>query len=229
MPHVPGAVRSRPLRARNPLVEGWIPADRHHQRRSYSSSKIGLSTKPRLVRVPDRLGAVPDAELPIDVRQVELHRLLRDPELLRDLLVRQAAAPARRGSRSRGRSARRPSRRSMSDSADADRLRTRCPPPPRAASPAGRSGRRSCHVGGRALAERGLDQVLAGRRRQHHDLDCRDGACGSRRGRPARPCAASAGRAAPGRGSCGRRAGAPASRSASRRRSRIRRPPRAPA
>src|SRR5438128_43230 len=38
--------------------------------------------------IPRRLGAIRDAELPVDVRQVELHRLLGDPELLRDSLVR---------------------------------------------------------------------------------------------------------------------------------------------
>src|SRR5918992_1871565 len=43
-----------------------------------------------LVRVADRLGPVGDAETPIDVRQVELHRLPGEPELLRDLLVGEA-------------------------------------------------------------------------------------------------------------------------------------------
>jgi hypothetical protein len=37
------------------------------------------------------LGAVLHAELAIDVRQVELHGLRRDPELLRDLVVRETA------------------------------------------------------------------------------------------------------------------------------------------
>ena len=44
-----------------------------------------------LVREPRRLGAVLHAELAIDVREVELHRLGSDPELLRDLVVRKAA------------------------------------------------------------------------------------------------------------------------------------------
>ena len=43
-----------------------------------------------LVDVPGRLGAVRYAELAIDVRQVELHRLLGEEELLRDLLIRSA-------------------------------------------------------------------------------------------------------------------------------------------
>src|SRR5919199_2344331 len=42
-----------------------------------------------------RLRAVLDAELPVDVREVELHRLLGDPELLADLLVREAARECR--------------------------------------------------------------------------------------------------------------------------------------
>ena len=44
-----------------------------------------------LVRDPRRLGAVLHAELAVDVRQMELHGLGRDPELLRDLVVREAA------------------------------------------------------------------------------------------------------------------------------------------
>ena len=40
--------------------------------------------------VAARLGAVRHAELAIDVREVELHRLLGDPQLLADLRVREA-------------------------------------------------------------------------------------------------------------------------------------------
>src|SRR5262249_6614656 len=43
--------------------------------------------EPLLVRVPRRLGAVRDAELPVDVGQVELDGLLGDPQLLADRLV----------------------------------------------------------------------------------------------------------------------------------------------
>ena len=51
-------------------------------------------------------------------------------------------------------------------------------------------------VGARAAAQRGLDEVRRRRRRQHHDLRSPGSACGSRPGRRARPCAASARRAA---------------------------------
>src|ERR687884_1032953 len=44
-----------------------------------------------LVGDAGRLRAVRDPELPVHVRQVELHRLLGDPELLADLLVREAS------------------------------------------------------------------------------------------------------------------------------------------
>src|SRR5437667_12485302 len=47
--------------------------------------------EPVLVRVARRLGAIRHAELAIDVRQVELHGLLGDPELLRDCFVGEAA------------------------------------------------------------------------------------------------------------------------------------------
>ena len=47
--------------------------------------------EPVLVGDARRLGAVLHAELAVDVRQVELHRLRRDPELLGDLVVREAA------------------------------------------------------------------------------------------------------------------------------------------
>ena len=53
----------------------------------YSSSKIGLD-EAEPIGVPDRLGAILDAELAVDVRQVEFDGLLRDPEFLRDFLVR---------------------------------------------------------------------------------------------------------------------------------------------
>src|SRR5919197_5443435 len=42
-----------------------------------------------------RLRAVLDPELPVDVREVELHRLLGDPELLADLLVRESTGERR--------------------------------------------------------------------------------------------------------------------------------------
>src|ERR687885_2969748 len=42
-----------------------------------------------LVGDAGRLRAVRHSELPVHVRQVELHRLLGDPELLADLLVRE--------------------------------------------------------------------------------------------------------------------------------------------
>jgi hypothetical protein len=45
--------------------------------------------EPVLVRVAHGLGAVVDAELAVDVRQVELDRLFRQEQLLRDLLVRE--------------------------------------------------------------------------------------------------------------------------------------------
>jgi alpha-1,2-mannosyltransferase len=57
-------------------------------RRGRSSGDHELVGEPVLVRVPRRLGAVLDAELAVDVRQVELHRLLGDPELLADRGVR---------------------------------------------------------------------------------------------------------------------------------------------
>ena len=101
------------------------------------------------------------------------------------------------------------SRRSTRPDAVAPRLRTRCPPPPLAACPAGRSGRRSSSrrrtrpCGARSRSGPRWSTPTASRPSPP------GGACGSRRGTPARPCAASAGRAAPGRGSCGRRAGAP--------------------
>ena len=41
-------------------------------------------------RVAARLGAVRHAELAVDVRQVELHRLLGDPQLAADAGVREA-------------------------------------------------------------------------------------------------------------------------------------------
>src|ERR1044071_10059538 len=41
-----------------------------------------------LLRPPACAGPVPDAELPVDVRQVELDRLLGHPQGLRDLRVR---------------------------------------------------------------------------------------------------------------------------------------------
>ena len=46
--------------------------------------------EPVLERVARRLGPVRHAELAVDVRQVELHRLLGDPELLADRVVRKA-------------------------------------------------------------------------------------------------------------------------------------------
>jgi len=52
-----------------------------------------------LVGVPRGLGAVLDVELAIDVRQMELHGLLRDPELLADRLVREAARDRRQNRR----------------------------------------------------------------------------------------------------------------------------------
>jgi len=44
-----------------------------------------------LVGEPRCFGAVLDAGLAVDVREVELHGLLGDPQLLRDLVVREAA------------------------------------------------------------------------------------------------------------------------------------------
>ena len=43
-----------------------------------------------VIGVPDGFGAIAHVELPVDVRQVELHRLLRQKELFCDLLVRSA-------------------------------------------------------------------------------------------------------------------------------------------
>src|ERR671934_271434 len=63
--------------------------------RRASSGDGELFDEPVLVRVPRRLGPVLDAELAVDVRQVELHRLLGDPELLADLLVREAPGELR--------------------------------------------------------------------------------------------------------------------------------------
>src|SRR6185437_15369295 len=45
--------------------------------------------EPVLVREACGFGAIRDAELPVDVREVELHRLFRHPELLADRLVRE--------------------------------------------------------------------------------------------------------------------------------------------
>src|SRR3954471_1817150 len=55
--------------------------------------------EPVLVREASGLGAVRDAELAIDVREVELDRLFRHPQLLADRLVREAA---REGGEDRG-------------------------------------------------------------------------------------------------------------------------------
>src|SRR3954452_14937743 len=55
--------------------------------------------QPVLVREAGGLGAVRHAELAIDVREVELDRLLSHPQLLADRLVREAA---REGSEDRG-------------------------------------------------------------------------------------------------------------------------------
>ena len=55
----------------------------------YSSSAIH---EPVLRRDARCLSAVFDAELAIDVGEVELHGLRRDPELLCDLVVREAAS-----------------------------------------------------------------------------------------------------------------------------------------
>ncbi len=55
---------------------------------------LGLVLRRReavVVRPAHRAGAVVHVELAVDVRQVELHRLLGDPQLLADLLVREAA------------------------------------------------------------------------------------------------------------------------------------------
>ena len=52
---------------------------------------VGAVDEAVLVRVPRRLGAVFHVELAIDVREVELDGLLRDPELFADRLVRKAA------------------------------------------------------------------------------------------------------------------------------------------
>jgi hypothetical protein len=49
---------------------------------------------PAAERVARRLGAAADAELAVDVRQVELHRLLGDPALLADRLVESPRATA---------------------------------------------------------------------------------------------------------------------------------------
>src|SRR4029077_2839442 len=51
--------------------------------------------EPVLVREAGRLGAVRDAELAIDVREVELDRLFRHPQLLADRLVREATREGR--------------------------------------------------------------------------------------------------------------------------------------
>src|SRR6266700_8163200 len=55
--------------------------------------------EPVLVREASSLGAIRDAELAIDVREVELDRLFRHPQLLADRLVREAA---REGGEDRG-------------------------------------------------------------------------------------------------------------------------------
>ena len=95
--------------------------------------------KPVLVRDARRLGPVLNAELAVDVRQVELHRLRGYPELLRDLVVREPA-----GERAQDR---------QLAVGEAERLRARllalldarpscgcCPRAPAVASPAGRPG-----------------------------------------------------------------------------------------
>src|SRR6478735_7990940 len=55
--------------------------------------------EPVLVREASGLGAIRDAELAIDVGEVELDRLFRHPQLLADRLVREAA---REGGEDRG-------------------------------------------------------------------------------------------------------------------------------
>src|ERR687884_1803356 len=58
---------------------------------SSENRRSAFLDEPVLVGDARRLRAVLDAELPVDVREVELHRLLGDPELVADLLVREAA------------------------------------------------------------------------------------------------------------------------------------------
>ena len=61
------------------------------RRRAESVVAEGALDQAELVGLAHRVGAVLGAELAVDVRQVELHRLLRDPQLLRDLVVRLPA------------------------------------------------------------------------------------------------------------------------------------------
>ena len=63
-------------------------AERMTQPVSSPSLVDGALDEALLVGVPRRLGAVRDVELAVDVREVELHRLRCDPELLGDRRVR---------------------------------------------------------------------------------------------------------------------------------------------
>ena len=99
----------------------------------------GALHEPVLVRDARRLGAVLHAELAVDVREVELHGLRRDPELLRDLVVRE---PARERAEN-GELALRETEGLWRSRARRPRRRLRCgrfPRAPGVASPAGRPG-----------------------------------------------------------------------------------------
>src|SRR5437870_5624851 len=54
------------------------------------STRLIVTGEAMLISEPRRLSATPDPELSVDVRQVVLDRLLAEPELARDLLVRPA-------------------------------------------------------------------------------------------------------------------------------------------
>jgi hypothetical protein len=77
-----------------PANKIWVLGDAQLGSRRSSGARRdpgGTIDEPVLERVARGLRPVRDAELAVDVRQVELHRLLRDPELLADRVVREAA------------------------------------------------------------------------------------------------------------------------------------------
>src|SRR4051794_23309648 len=84
--------REAPVRIATGAVLGMVPKLRPRAAAHHRESGLVLpADEPVLDRVHRRLGAVGEAELAEDVRDVGLHRALGDAELERDRLVRLAA------------------------------------------------------------------------------------------------------------------------------------------
>ena len=85
--------RRTPIGSARPAERRAPPASRLRGRRSrYARGGGALSRRPHepvLVGVADRAAAVADAELAIDVREMELDRVLADPQLCADRLGRE--------------------------------------------------------------------------------------------------------------------------------------------